>query len=191
MIVAAARNSAIAMVDVASGIGVGLSCTVMVVPSVEITMVPETWVPYVVTPFVTSFWMVSLCGCPYVLSIPALMTAYVGSTASRNVWLVAVRLPWCPTFSRSLLTLVMELISMLCSAGSSASPVNRKLVCPTSILTAMLLSFSSVNCRGCVGLTTVRFAVSVSSMTCPLCAVFTVCLCAVVLKFVYVWLVWV
>ena len=132
----------------------------------------------------SSFSTVSLCGCPYVLPSPALMTAYVGSTVSRKVWFVAVWLPWWPTFSRSHLRLTTELVSMLCSAGSSASPVNRKLVLPTIILAAMLLSFSSVNCRGWVGLSMVRFAVWVSWMVCPLWAVVTVCLCAVALNLV-------
>ena len=45
VIVVATRNSARVIVVVISGIGVGLSWTVTVVPSVEITMVPETCVP--------------------------------------------------------------------------------------------------------------------------------------------------
>ena len=45
VIVAVAKNSTKVSVVGISGIGVGLSWTVTVVPSVEITMVPETWVP--------------------------------------------------------------------------------------------------------------------------------------------------
>ena len=63
-------------------------------------------------------------GWPYVLPAPAEATATRGRTASTNAWVVAVRLPWCATLSRS--TRGRPRASRAGSMPSSTSPIEQE-----------------------------------------------------------------
>ena len=65
------------------------------------TTVPSRSVRRTRAPDAASRSRVAFAGWPYGLPAPADATATVGRTASTNAWVVAVRLPWWATLSRS------------------------------------------------------------------------------------------
>ena len=86
-------NDVIKISTDSSGIGVGLFSTCIDVKFVVIAMVPDWYVPYIVIWSANSLSSVSWCGCPYGLSIPALIMAIEGETSVKKASVVAVLLP--------------------------------------------------------------------------------------------------